>query len=587
MQPTRLSCLLLAGSLSVTAWAQNPNPTLAQPANAQQQPSEMPFFRVDVVARSIKAINYHHRRGSTEVGLLGTSLAPRAKGEARVDSRTGATQVDIWIDRMQPAGDIGDEFLTYVAWAITPEGRPQNLGELMLDGDGAKLKAATELQSFGLIITAEPYYAVTQPSDAVVMEGVVKQGTTGTITPIEAKYELMPRGMYVARLPAEQRVKWSVEGKRSIPLDLLEARQAMAVAKSVDADKYAADTMRKASTDLYNAESFLKSKGDTKKIQSLARNVTQLAEDARLIAVKRQEEEYLEAQRKEAADRLAAAQTAAEQEARRRELAEAERKIAEERAETSRLRAEREERERQRAEREREEIAAARAQADTARAQAEAARGQAEVALKEAEARKAEALAAADVARREQAAAEAARKAAIEEQARLRGQADDAMARARKAEEERVRMRQQLMAQLNTVLQTRESARGLIVNMPDVLFEFGKFALRPEAREKLAKVSGIVLAYPSLKLEVEGHTDSIGSDAFNQTLSEKRAETVRTYFVSQGLGGDAIVARGYGESRPVAENTNNAGRQANRCVEIVVSGAAIQAPGVETSSVTQ
>ncbi|MBK7929200.1 MAG: OmpA family protein [Bryobacterales bacterium] len=580
MQPTRLSCLLLAGSLSVTAWAQNPNPTLAQPANAQQQPSEMPFFRVDVVARSIKAINFHHRRGSTEVGLLGTALAPRSKGEARVDSRTGATQVEIRIDRMQPAGDIGDEFLTYVAWAITPEGRPQNLGELMLDGDGTKLKAATELQSFGLIITAEPYYAVTQPSDAVVMEGVVKQGTTGTITPIEAKYELMPRGMYVSRLPAEQRVKWSVEGKRSIPLDLLEARQAMAVAKSVDAERYAADTMRKASTDLYNAESFLKSKGDTKKIQSLARNVTQLAEDARLIAVKRQEEEYLETQRKEAADRLAAAQTAAEQEARRRELAEAERKIAEERAETSRLRAEREERERQRAERERAEIAVARAEADAARAQAEAA-------LKEAEARKAEALAAAEVARREQAAAEAARKAAIEEQARLRGQADDAMARASKAEEERVRMRQQLMAQLNTVLQTRESARGLIVNMPDVLFEFGKFALRPEAREKLAKVSGIVLAYPALKLEVEGHTDSIGSDAFNQTLSEKRAETVRTYFVSQGLASDTIVARGYGESRPAADNTNNAGRQANRRVEIVVSGAAIQAPGVETSSVTQ
>lgn len=584
MQHTRLFCLLLAGSLSVTAWAQTPNPALAQPASAStiatEQPSEMPYFRVDVVARSIKAINYHHRKGSTEVGLEGTNLAPRARGNARVDSRTGATQVDIAIDRMQPAGDIADEFLTYVAWAITPEGRPQNLGELMLDGNGAKLKAATELQSFGIIITAEPYYAVTQPSDAVVMEGVVKPGTTGTITPIEAKYELMPRGMYVSRLPAEQRVKWSVEGRRAIPLDLLEARQAMAVAKSVSADKYAADTMRKAETDLYNAESFLKSRGDTKKIQSLARNVTQLAEDARLIAVKRQEEEYLEAQRKEAAERLSAAQTAAEQEARRRELAEADRKIAEERAENARLRAEREERERQRAERERAEIAEARAQADAARAQAEAA-------LKEAEARKAEALAAAEVARQEKAAADAARQAALAEQARLRGEADDALARARKAEEERVRMRQQLMAQLNTVLQTRESARGLIVNMPDVLFEFGKFNLRPEAREKLAKVSGIVLAYPSLKLEVEGHTDSIGSEAFNQTLSEKRADSVRTYLVSQGLQSDVIISRGYGKSRPVADNATNAGRQANRRVEIVVNGEAIQAPTAESAAVSQ
>ncbi|MEP7367457.1 MAG: OmpA family protein [Acidobacteriota bacterium] len=578
MKHTRLFCLLLAGSLSVSAWAQNPNPTLSQ------QPSEIPIFRVEVVSRSIKAINYHHRKGSTEVGLVGTNLAPRARGEAKVDSKTGATQVEIRVDRLQPAGDIGDEFLTYVAWAITPEGRPQNLGEVFLDGDDAKLRAATELQSFGILITAEPYYAVTQPSDAVVMEGVVKAGTTGTITPIEAKYELMPRGMYVSRLPATDRVKWSVEGKREIPLDLLEARQAIAVARSVNAERYAADTMKKAATDLYNAESYLKSKGDFKKIQTLARNVTQLSEDARLISVKRQEEEYLEAQRKEAADRLAAAQTAADQEARRRELAETERKLADERAENSRLNAEREARERQRAEMERAEIAQQRAAADAARAQAEAG-------LREAEAKKAEALAAAklateqtEVARREQAAAEAARKAALDEQARLRGEADAATARARSAEEERARMREQLRIQLNTVLQTRESARGLIVNMPDVLFEFGKYNLRPEAREKLAKVSGIVIAYPGLKLEVEGHTDSVGSDAFNQTLSEKRAETVRTYLTSQGIKSDAVTARGFGESRPVADNNSSTGRQANRRVEIVVSGDAIQAPTLESSS---
>lgn len=581
MKQSRMFCLLLAGSLSVSAWAQNQNPTVTQ------QPSEMPIFRVDVVSRSIKAINFHHRQGSTELALVGTNLAPRAKGEAKVDSKTGATQIEINVDRMQPAGDIADEFLTYVAWAVTPEGRPQNLGEVFLDGDHAKLRAATELQSFGILITAEPYYAVTQPSDAVVMEGVVKPGTTGTITPIEAKYELMPRGMYISRLPAQQRVKWSVEGKRAIPLDLLEARQAIAVARSMNSDKYAADTMKKAGTDLYNAESYLKSKGDFKKIQSLARNVTQLSEDARLIAVKKQEEEYLEAQRKEAADRLSAAQTAAEQEARRRELAEAERKVANERAENARLRAEREERERMRAEAERAEIAQARAAADAARAQAEAD-------LKAAEAKRVEALAAAklaaeqtEAARREQAAAEAARKAALDEQARLRGEADAANARAKSAEEERIRMRQQLMMQLNTVLQTRESARGLIVSMPDVLFEFGKYNLRPEAREKLAKVSGIVLAYPSLKLEVEGHTDSIGSEAFNQTLSEKRADTVRTYFVGQGLKSENITARGFGKTRPVADNSTNAGRQQNRRVEIVVSGDAIQVPALESNATSR
>src|SRR6185295_15672248 len=216
--------------------------------------------------------------------------------------------------------ELGDEFLTYVVWAITPEGRYENLGELMLDGEHARVQTATELQNFGLVVTAEPYFAVTQPSDVVVMEGVLKNGTLGSIAPVEAKYELLSRGSYIAKLPAAGRT-WTRQN-RDVPLDLLEARHALAIARSVGADRYAADTMRKAQIDMGNAEGFWQSKADRKKVQSLARNVAQLSEDARIISMKRAEVDRLEAERVAAENRLAAAKDVAEQEARKRELAE-------------------------------------------------------------------------------------------------------------------------------------------------------------------------------------------------------------------------------------------------------------------------
>jgi outer membrane protein OmpA-like peptidoglycan-associated protein len=133
------------------------------------------------------------------------------------------------------------------------------------------------------------------------------------------------------------------------------------------------------------------------------------------------------------------------------------------------------------------------------------------------------------------------------------------------------------LAQLNQVLQTRDTARGLVVNMPDVLFDFNKYTLKPAARERLARVSGIVLAYPDLKLEIEGHTDSIGSDEYNQTLSEKRAAVVRDYLISSGVMTANVVARGLGKSDPVADNGSAAGRKLNRRVEMIVSGDVIGA----------
>src|SRR2546427_7948536 len=225
-------------------------PAMAQVTTVQNSQVErmdkMPIYRVNVVARSTKAINYRHRSGSTKVDFRGTALMPRAAGDARVDSHQGYLEVDAHFKNMEPAGMYGPEYLTYVLWAITPEGRPKNLGEVVLNGStNSKLDVTTELQAFGLIVTAEPYYAVTMPSDVVVMENFIRTDTVGKIEEIDAKYELLPRGQYTLNVsPADLSVKLLPDPKR--PLEVLEARNALQIARWSGADRYAAPTYQKA-----------------------------------------------------------------------------------------------------------------------------------------------------------------------------------------------------------------------------------------------------------------------------------------------------------------------------------------------------
>jgi outer membrane protein OmpA-like peptidoglycan-associated protein len=556
LRSSLLSGVFLAAATiaEVPMWGQVPGPTQTNLVDASSSP--YPVFRVTAVSRSIKAINYHHRQGSTVLAFEGTSLAPKAKGEGRVDSKTGATKIDVNFDKLPPAQVHGREFLTYVLWAVTPEGRFENLGEVYLEGDRARLQAATELQSFGMIVTAEPYYAVTQPSDVVVMENVVvsspyKGTTTGTMTPIEAKYELLERGIYNSLLPPADR-NLTKDDMKDSPLDLKEARHAMAIATTLGARQYAADTMKKAETDLYNAESFWKSTKDKKKVQTLARNVTQLAEDARIITVRKREEERLEAERLQAERTVLAAKTKAEEEARMRSEAEAARQRAALEAEQSAANARRE------------------------RELADEARRQAELAKSEAERARLSALESQRQLETQRQAAEEERKRLEAEQARMKALAEEADRQRIQAEQDRARLREELRQQFNLILETRDSARGLIVNMSDVLFDTARYTLRPAAREKLAKVAGIVLAHPGLKLEVEGHTDSVGSDEYNQKLSENRAKSVEDYLKKQGVKPENISSKGLGETMPVADNASAAGRQQNRRVELVVSGAIIE-----------
>lgn len=483
------------------------------------------------VSHTTKAVNYRHRGGATKIDFRGTELMSEASGEARIQSKNGSMEIDAQFVGIDDATKFGLEYLTYVLWAVSPQGRAANLGEVQLSHGQSHVKATTEMQTFALIVTAEPYFAVTQPGNMVVMENVVRTDTVGKEENIDATFELLGRGTYAA---VNTRINDAIFGiDRKTPLDLFEARNAVRIAHIANADKYAPTILAKADQQLRQAEEAYARKQGKSAIGTSAREAVETAEEARVMAVKAIADE--EGKLREAKARADAA--------------------------TEALR---------------------RQQAETARQQAEQERAQAEAAKAEAERMKQEAQAAAQEAARQRQEAEAAKAAALQQQQALAAEADKARSAAeesdrlrQQAEKEKAELRQRLLQQLNTILSTRDSARGLIANMSDVLFETGKYQLRTDARERLAKVSGIVLAYPGLHLEIEGHTDSVGTDEYNQQLSEYRADAVRDYLVQQGIAADAIVARGLGKTAPIASNDTPEGRQKNRRVELVLSGDAI------------
>jgi len=533
------AALIAAGGLLLTgtAFAQSsPNPTQQLGATTQQGPT--PLFRITVVGHTTPAINYRPRKGDTKVDFTGTALSPLATGNATVEGKKGYIDIDAKFDKLAPPTQFGPEYLTYVLWAVTPEGRSTNLGEVQVKDDEARIHVTTELQAFGMIVTAEPYFAVTQPSDVVVLENSVRNNTKGQVDVIQAKFDLLKRGTYLMNQDTRQLKLKPLEP--GAPLDLAEARNAVMLARFAGADRYSDDTYIKATRLLTDAEQAQARHRNTNDVMMPARQAVQTAEDARLIALQRQEEEAQAQQRAAAKQRedVALDRARAEEAARKQ-------------AEIDRLTAE-----------------AARLSAERDRAAAEAARQAADAARLAADAQAQQARTLAEQAARDKAAAEAARAAA--ESARAAAEANAA-----KAEREKAELRDQLRQQLNQILETRESARGLIVNLSDVLFDTGSANLKPGAREKLAKVAGILLSHRGLKLQVEGHTDSVGATDYNQRLSENRAGSVRTYLVEQGMPANAIGTAGFGETSPVASNDTPTGRQQNRRVELIVSGESI------------
>ena len=564
------SVFLTVCGLALAQAPQAPNPTLQPIDNGVSAP----IYRITVVARTTKAINYNHRSGATKIGFRGTALMPEARGEAKMESKQGVIKMDVDMERLGPATQFGQEYLTYVMWAITPEGRATNVGEVLVNHGGkTKLDATTELQSFGLIVTAEPYFAVTQPSDVVVMENFVRNDTTGTIEEVDAKYELLQRGQYVLNVKPAEITARRLDPK--VPLELYEARNAVQIARWTGAEHYAGDTFLKATQGLENAEGYLKGKAGKKPIGTVARESVQMAEDARIITVKKIEEEQLATERRAGAERESRAEgdRAAAQSETDRVTREADRARITALADAERAKSEHEA-----------QTAAAKTEADrlrhenemrTAAAQTEADRLKADNDTRLAAAQtEADRLKAENDTRLAAAGAEAARLKEENDAQRANAQADRDRAAKEKAqaEAEKTELRSQLLAQFNAILQTRDTARGLIVNVPDVLFDTAKFSLRPAAREKLARVGGIISGHPGLRLEVEGHTDSVGGDEYNQRLSEHRGEAVRDYLTQQGMQGSSVTTKGFGKTQPVASNETASGRQQNRRVELVISG---------------
>jgi outer membrane protein OmpA-like peptidoglycan-associated protein len=500
------------GMVCLGAFAQEPNPTAIAPGaqSAQvitQGPDGTYVYRIKVVEHDLDAVNYFHRSGSTHVNFEGTNLLPGAKGEAKVDSQRGGIHISAEFRGLTPANGFGPEYLTYVLWAISADGRPQNLGEVLPAGTKNNIDVTTSFQSFGLIVTAEPYFAVSMPSDVIVLQNVFSDKTQGVLEHVNVHYTLLPRGLYAGTDGAKSVMNPITRNEHS-PLELYEAHNAARIALMNGADKYAPDIMKSIDTDLQNADAMDGSKNRDEKMEiTYAREAVQKAEDARISSL-----------RKQAAERSA-------------------RQVAEKNQ----------------------------AQADAAQSQIQAANAQA----------------AADAAAAAKAQADAQRARAEADAANARAQAAEAQHNAQASEADAAAVREKLKAQLNAILATSEGARGLIVNMSDVLFDTGKYTLKPGTQVSLAKVATILQLYPGLKVQVEGYTDSVGSDEFNQKLSENRANAVRDFLVQNGVPSANATAAGFGKDKPVADNSTAAGRAQNRRVNLVVSGDAI---GVQTSN---
>jgi outer membrane protein OmpA-like peptidoglycan-associated protein len=532
MQNISKFSLALAITLSASVYGQ------AKPQEPAHPGDPVPTYRVSVVSRTAQAVSYKHRSGSTHVDFQGTDLMPSARGEAKVESKRGALGIEAEFSDLDRPTAFGNEYLTYVMWAISPDGTSANLGEVLVgDNRRSKLDVTTGLQAFALIVTAEPYYAVRRPSNAVIMENVLRQNTKGTSEVVDAKYELIDRGGYIPTGFTFDPVVLDAK----LPLEFYEARNAVRIAKSAGAERYAGPSYENAIRQMKEADALATSRHDDKKsLISVSRETVQTAEDAREIAMKRIDSDRAERERDASAGREANANAA----------------TADANAATADAVRDRNEADRKKHEAEE---AARLAQGAQANAEADSDRNRAAAAASDQQVQQAKSA---------QATAEA-------DSERNRAAAASSDLQAQQAVHEREELRAKLLQQFNLILETRDTARGLVVNMSDVLFDSGQFTLRPLAREKLAKISGIVLAYPSLMLAVEGNTDSVGTEEFNQTLSENRANSVRTYLTKQGVPESSTTATGFGKTRPVASNDTADGRQQNRRVELIVSGEVI------------
>lgn len=487
-------------------------PVLCQQTDPRNEPN--PIFRVTVVQRTTKAINYQYRAEPTLIDFRGTVLLPKGKGDAIVQSKQGRTEISARFENVEDPGRYGREYLTYVLWALTPDGRPHNLGEVIPGtGDKARLRVTTDYQAFALIVTAEPYSAVRLPSDVVVLENQVRPDTVGKIEEVDAKYDLLPRGQYAWQVP--DKLTASVHGAPKVSMheyealsELYQAQNAIGIAHTLNAEQYAPNTYAKAQQLYQEAVQLHNSKANSSRVVEIAREAAETAEDARVIAGKREQETKLA----QAQLDLAAAQQAKAQ-------AQAEARDAQSQAQ------------------------AAQAQADAERAAREHAEADAATAR------------------------ERATRAAAEAQTAV-NQSNSGRLAERQPHDgaQKSALRMQLLEQLNGPLATRDTPRGLVATIPASGFDGA--ILNPASGDHVARIASILAAHPGLQIAVEGHSD----DAHAAVLSAQHAESVRDILISHGVPSSAVSAHGLGNAHPLASNATAAGREENQRVEIVISG---------------
>src|SRR6266849_2430484 len=312
-----LSSITLMGvmALVVSAQAQTESQVRVDSGNKVTE------YRINVVSRTTQAVSYKHRSGATKINFQGTDLMPGAAGEAKVESKRGALEIEVEFSGLGRPTSFGNEYLTYVLWAISPEGRPVNIGEVLVgENHRSKLDVTTDLQAFALIVTAEPYYAVRRPSNVVVLENAIRSDTVGATEAVDAKFELIDRGGYI---PTGYKFDPVILNAK-LPLEFFEARNAVRIAQSAGAERYATTSYEKAVAQMNEADAVATTKHENKKsLVALSREVVQTAEDAREIAVKHIDEERAEAERAAGAGREAHAKARASEESQRRVNAEA------------------------------------------------------------------------------------------------------------------------------------------------------------------------------------------------------------------------------------------------------------------------
>ena len=486
-----------------------------------------------------QVLAFAYPEGATRnVTFQGTSRLSFARGDAAVERNNGVSEVEVHLDGLKPAAAYGGQYHTYVLWIVSPDGRVENAGELLLEGGRSALSFTTPLETFGMLVTAEPHFLATLPSPFVVLENVGPAANAGPLTVSTVSFQGFDGSYRFDRetLSADAEIAVNVDGLGS-------ARTALQLAEAAGAAKFASRELAKAKAALSEAEERFSSEAGRNDARMLARDAIRLAVEAENQARERAFAGALAREREASAERLSALESSME-----RAASESERNRLE--AERNALDAELEAKARDEAEREAAEAARRAAEAER--------RAHAEV--------------------KDRIAAENAKLAA--EQAKLAAEQAKGEAERRRIEAEReaadARLaRENARAELGEAMArfaaVRENARGLIVSLPNILFATNQAALTPAGREALAKISGVLQIAQGYTLSIEGHTDDVGSKEHNLELSQRRAASVRDYLVEQGVPADSVSARGFGESQPLASNETAAGRQENRRVEIVVN----------------